>query len=524
MFDKDCFVSFAAVTCVKFLFIPLYKSTDFEVHRNWMAITYQKHLKDWYIDETSEWTLDYPPLFAWFEFLLAHLAKYFDSQMLRVENLNYTSYQTIFFMRASVILSDLVYFYGVSRIFKLMKASRKNLKSTVDDPWIKKEVILGMLFLWNPGLLLVDHIHFQYNGFLSGILLISIADIFEERYVRASFWFAVLINLKHIYLYLAPAYFLFQLKNYCCKKDTNEVNFYKCLCMKITKLGSVVIVTTLFSFGPFIYLGQTKQVLLRLFPVKRGLTHSYWAPNVWALYNFADRLLSFIVYKLGFYKQENLQACSTQGLVQECEPFIFFSISPTVTILLALLSFVPVGWIIWKKSASPQVFINSIILCSFGSFLFGYHVHEKAILLIILPLTIPAVIIEDEAKMYAFLSVVGHFSLLPLLHKEGETVLKIALVLLHAVYTFSSLSQLHQMKTPAASTLEKMYFGGLALLQVFYSFGAKMLQLEQKLPFLPLMLISTYCALGVVYSWLKYCCYTLEIKTNFQEKIKLKKY
>jgi len=33
--------------------------------------------------------------------------------------------------------------------------------------------------------------------------------------MEASVWFAALLNLKHIYLYVAPAYGVYLLRNYC---------------------------------------------------------------------------------------------------------------------------------------------------------------------------------------------------------------------------------------------------------------------------------------------------------------------
>lgn len=65
------------------------------------------------LKETSEWTLDYPPLFAWFEYGLSHIAKYFDKEMLVVQHLNHNTPATILFQRLSVICTDIVFIYAV---------------------------------------------------------------------------------------------------------------------------------------------------------------------------------------------------------------------------------------------------------------------------------------------------------------------------------------------------------------------------------------------------------------------------
>lgn len=83
-----------------------------------MAITYELPLKQWYYEKTSVWTLDYPPFFAYFEWLLAKPAAIFDKEMVKVKNLDYSAISVVFYQRATVIISDLLFLYGCIRYYK----------------------------------------------------------------------------------------------------------------------------------------------------------------------------------------------------------------------------------------------------------------------------------------------------------------------------------------------------------------------------------------------------------------------
>ncbi|XP_053564655.1 probable dolichyl pyrophosphate Glc1Man9GlcNAc2 alpha-1,3-glucosyltransferase isoform X2 [Bombina bombina] len=450
---------------------------------------------------TSEWTLDYPPLFAWFERLLSSVAQYFDREMLKVENLNYASQETIIFQRLSVIVTDVLFIYAVRQCCECV-----NGKTSQRDLLQRPAFILAVLLLWNFGLLIVDHIHFQYNGFLSGIMLLSIARIFQKRHLESAFLFAVLLNFKHIYLYVAPAYGIYLLRSYCFTGNNQDGSIRWRSFSFLRFLSLVLIVTSVFAaaFGPFVYMGQLPQVLSRLFPFKRGLCHAYWAPNFWALYNAMDKALSVVGVKAQLIDPSVLRTGSmTGGLVQEFEHSVLPSVTPLATLICTILSILPSVFCLWFKPQGPKGFLRCLILCALSSFMFGWHVHEKAVLLAILPLSMLAVSSAMDAGIYLILATTGHLSLFPLLFTAQELPIKIFLMLMFSVFSISSLKSLFRKDGTLLNWLEVLYLCGLVPLEVFCEVVYPWTAWNRHLPFIPLLLTSVYCALGICYAWLR---------------------
>ncbi|XP_072582102.1 dolichyl pyrophosphate Glc1Man9GlcNAc2 alpha-1,3-glucosyltransferase isoform X5 [Vulpes vulpes] len=464
------------VTLLKCLLIPTYHSTDFEVHRNWLAITHSLPISQWYYEATSEWTLDYPPFFAWFEYALSHVAKYFDQEMLNIHNLNYSSSRTLLFQRFSVIFTDAVFVYAVHECCKCIDGKKAGKELTE-----KPKFILSVLLLWNFGLLIVDHIHFQYNGFLFGLMLLSIARLFQKRHMEGALLFAVLLHFKHIYLYVAPAYGIYLLRSYCftANKPDGSIRWNSFSFIRLISLGLIVFLVSALSLGPFLALNQLPQVLSRLFPFKRGLCHAYWAPNFWALYNALDKVLSVI----GFNDKWFGSAVPTH--------------SPSFSDPLGHPHLYSDGHI------GPRGFLRCLILCALSSFLFGWHVHEKAILLAVLPMSLLSVGKAGDASIFLILTTTGHYSLFPLLFTAPELPIKILLMLLFTIYSISSLKTLFRKEKTLFNWMETFYLLGLAPLEIFCEFVFPFTSWKLKYPFIPLLLTSVYCAVGITYAWFR---------------------
>ncbi|XP_056253423.1 probable dolichyl pyrophosphate Glc1Man9GlcNAc2 alpha-1,3-glucosyltransferase isoform X2 [Seriola aureovittata] len=421
--------------------------------------------------------------------------------MLLVANLNYASPSTVLFQRLSVIFTDLVFIYAARECCRCVQ-EQKSSRDVLNRP----SFVLAVLLLWNFGLLIVDHIHFQYNGFLFGFLLLSVAKHLQCQHLQGALLFSVLLNLKHIYLYVAPAYGIYLLRSYCFTQDNKDgsVRWRSFSPLRLLALGSIVTSACALSFGPFIVMGQLPQVVSRLFPFKRGLCHAYWAPNIWALYNVLDKSLAMLGVRLKLLEEAELpKASMTGGLVQEFQHSVLPSVSPSVTLVCTLLSILPAVASVWWRPCGARGFLRCLLLCALGSFMFGWHVHEKAVLIAILPLSILAVESREDAGIFLVLSTTGHYSLFPLLFTPAELPIKVVLMLLFTIYSVTALRKLHRGQGSLLHPLEVVYLLGLVAVAIACEIVFPLLPWQQKLPFLPLLATSVYCSVGVCYSFLR---------------------
>ncbi|CAK9303100.1 unnamed protein product [Gordionus sp. m RMFG-2023] len=616
---------FTFSTCLKILLIPSYKSTDFEVHRNWLAITNSLPIKEWYTNANSIWTLDYPPFFAWFEYILSFFAQYVDPEMVKIDNLNHDNDATLIFLRFSVIISDIIYALGVKRCLDKIYHNLTPITREVEKQnKYTANLVLPLLLLCNFGLFIVDHIHFQYNGFLFGILFFSFSYIIQGRYYMGAFLFMVLLNFKHIFIYSAPGYAIFYLKwilqddkHHNSKKhqsstleyyylphsksipsyagfhqitypvadkmnvlDVNVVQRYrnvaainsppnnqipngneiwqnnsdvsnnkisnpptfnailKSAFKKICLLLVIAILTFGLSFGPFIYLNEFGQVLQRMFPFGRGLKHEYWAPNIWALYAFADKIL-------GFYSPTSLDTSNDRG-VQDKNAHRFLpeitplpSLALSISILL-LPSVVTLLIRLKRKSnqpstknpenfrALPKLLLYNVAYSSGAVFLAGWHVHEKAALLITLPLMMglcletcqiqqlskdPSSLVtsftptlnQNFVSLVALVCLSSHFSLLPLLPSGGaDTLTAILLFIVYHSAGCAILNNSGRRKWSNREVVVGLFWRGFMIMYlgvfIFEKWGHIYPRYDyvERFPFLPLALISAYCGTGMV--------------------------
>ncbi|KAK6587897.1 hypothetical protein RS030_81329 [Cryptosporidium xiaoi] len=398
------------------MLFPSNHSSDFEVHRNWMAIVYNKPIGEWYIENTSIWTLDYPIFFAYFEWILARLASLFDEKILTLSSKPYYSTSTLIFQRISVLVMELLFLIPSIQI---INRSQKNC-----DPNSQHNSLFFTVF--NASLILVDNMHFQYNCFLIGILLFAI--LYSNEHPRLSaVIFTFLVFTKHYFLVIAPIWFVYLIHTCCYDSKGSIKNFiYSSMVIFII----VVTVSTIAIF-PLLKTNQIFHFFRRLFPVSRGFIHFIPASNIYSIYATLDKILPRFIPKICSTSITDPNGHYIKSM--RCLP----PISPYFCIVICLAMNIPILIRLFRNLTRGERHISILASSSLSlliSFLFGYHIHEKQIIYATVPLGVYTYIFSKDEKFnnyYLLLNNWANISMMVLHEEYPENIIKYIIVLVY---------------------------------------------------------------------------------------------
>ncbi|ORY08875.1 glucosyltransferase [Clohesyomyces aquaticus] len=400
---------------------------DFEAQRHWMEITKHLPVSQWYFHDLEWWGLDYPPLTAYHSWLLGVIGSAINPDWFALFNSRALDDPSLkIYMRATAFISE--YFIYIPAVIIFLRRYARIERVNV---WEASIALVAVLM--QPSTILIDHGHFQYNTVMLGFMLASMSSMAAGRPLWGCVFFVGALGFKQMALFYAPAVFAYLL-GICVFPQINVVRF---LAIAVVTVLSFALLYLPFLLGILydMYRGinmddlpmppllaslpfsldekawyypiilQLAQTIHRIFPFARGLFEDKVA-NIWcAIHTF---------HKLHRYSGPLLQRAA----------------------LLATSAAIAPPCLILFLKPRKELLPLALAATSWGFFLCSYQVHEKNVLLPLLPMT---VLLSGERGLLPSIrawvglaNMLGVWTMFPLLKRDDLRVPYFTITLLWA--------------------------------------------------------------------------------------------
>ncbi|RSL71141.1 hypothetical protein CEP54_001383 [Fusarium duplospermum] len=403
---------------------------DYEAQRHWMEVTTQLPVSQWYFHDLQWWGLDYPPLTAYHSWVLGKIGALIDPSWFALFASRGNEDPNLkIFMRATVIISEYLIYVPAAIVFVRRYSRLQGVANW--NAWLALVAIL-----MQPSTILIDHVHFQYNTVMLGFVLASMSSMIAERYKWAAVFFVGALGFKQMALYYAFSVFSYLLG--------------RCVFPRInpTRLFGIALVTII-SFAilllPLILgtLHDVKQGIdpyaesdgarppLPLFPQLAEIldTKAFYYPLVVQLVQMVHRVFPFA---RGLFEDKVANFWCAANVVIKLRQWPA-ALLQKVALGATLASIIPPNFILFlrpRKTTLPLAFAAT----AWGFFLFSYQVHEKSVLLPLMPMTLLLAgkqgLSKDTRAWVGFANLLGAWTMFPLLKRVDLRVPYAVLTLL----------------------------------------------------------------------------------------------
>ncbi|KAG2169557.1 hypothetical protein JADG_009296 [Aureobasidium aubasidani] len=372
---------------------------DFEAQRHWMELTINLPVSHWYFHDLQWWGLDYPPLTAYHSWALGKVGNFINPAWFALKSSRgLDDHDLKTFMRATVIVSEYLILVPAAVIF-----IRHMSKLCGITTWESSVALTAVLM--QPATMLIDHGHFQYNTVMLGLMLASMSSMLAGRHLWSCVYFVAALGFKQMALFYAPAVFAYLL-GICVFPRIN-----------IGRLLSIAVVTTV-SFvalflpfllgvahdswkGVFLPFEASTPPLLQSLPVQLS-TKAWYYPLVFQLAQSIHRIFPFA---RGLFEDKVANIC----------------LLSRAALGLTSLSILPPCMVIFFKPRKELV-PWALATTAWGFFLCSYQVHEKNVLLPLLPMTMLVAghggLRPDLRAWIGFANTLACWTMFPLLKRD----------------------------------------------------------------------------------------------------------
>ncbi|THH28217.1 hypothetical protein EUX98_g5967 [Antrodiella citrinella] len=283
-----------------------------------------------------------------------------------------------------------------------------------------------LALLLQPALLLIDFGHFQYNSIMLGFTLLAMNFFASGHDLFGAICFTLSLGFKQMALYYAPAIGSYLLAKCLYLGPDQGLKLF-------IRLGVVTAATFTLLFLPFLPpfapLSGILQPINRIFPFARGLFEDKVA-NFWCASNVAFKWNTW--FSRGALVKLST-ALTAVGFLPSVVGLLYSGYTHRLTAPGSRVK--PAD--LQKAVSAPPPFLSLLpyaLMCSSMSFfLFSFQVHEKTILVPLLPLTLLLSGSAGDSETFELAALVNNvavFSMWPLLKRDGLGTQYIAMLLI----------------------------------------------------------------------------------------------
>ena len=371
------------------------KYGDFEAQRHWMEITLNLPCYEWYtnskINQEKYWPLDYPPLSGYHSYILSKILNIFipDSVELKYSH-GYESPIFKIVMRFFVLFGDFFIFQLSLNLlcYKIFISDKIKKKK---KPLYVEYIIFLLLILLNPLMIIIDHGHFQYNNIMLGFFVFSLYFLLSDKYFLSILFLSFCVNFKQMGLYYAIIFPIYVIKKLFFSENLKNIKQYLISILCIIFYAVITLLINFVIYYPWIKYNKLTDVFSRIFPFKRGIFEDKVA-TFWCVINIFIKLNKIFEIK-------NLIKLSLIFTVLGCS--------------------IPIYAILKSKKITKKICIHCIFIVAFSFYLFSFHVHEKTIIIPVLPFLLNMPYMINILPLFTLISM---FSLFPLLQRENQVI------------------------------------------------------------------------------------------------------